>query len=91
MKRLNNTQKQGIALVLVGTAIAVLSIRPPKWLVRAYLTFEQAVAACVGVLLAVAGAAALLGLDASARKQADAPVYTIHFDDEGNAQDETKQ
>lgn len=82
MNPLNNNQKQGIALVLAGTLIAVLAIHPPKWLTRLYLVLERAVAACAGVLLAVAGAAALMGLARQPGANAE-PVYTIHFEEDG--------
>lgn len=90
MKELNDMQKQSIALVLLGTLIAVLAIRPPRWLVSVYLILERAVAACVGVLLAVAGAAALMGL-AKVPGSGSEPVYTFHFDEDGNPVDETEQ
>ena len=89
MKQLNDTQKQSIALVLLGTLIAVLAIHPPRWLVSIYLILERAVAACVGVLLAVAGAAALMGL--AKIPSGGKPVYTFHFDEDGNPVDETEQ
>ena len=76
---MNDRQKQGIALVLTGTVLAALAIHPPKMLTAVYLAFERAVAACAGVLLAAAGAAALLGLDAP--HTGKAPDYTIDYDD----------
>ena len=58
MKHLNDKQKNSILLMVLGMGIAVLAIRPPRWLTRVYLVLERAVAACLGVLLAAAGAAA---------------------------------
>ena len=63
MNRLTDDQKQALALLAVGAALAALALHPPKWLVKVYLAVEKAAALAAGVLLAVAGASALLGLD----------------------------
>lgn len=81
MNKLNDTQKNALLLVAVGAALAALAIHPPKWLTAVYLAFERAVAACAGVLLAVAGVAALLS-PAPAQDAAPQPDYTIEFDDD---------
>ena len=78
MNRLTDDQKQALALLAVGAALAALALHPPKWLVKVYLAVEKAAALAVGVLLAVAGASALLGLDSG--RQDAAPDYTIEFD-----------
>lgn len=77
---MNDRQKQGIALVLTGTVLAALAIHPPKVLTAVYLAIERALVACAGVLLAAAGAAALLGLDAP--HTAKEPDYTIDYADD---------
>ena len=83
MNRLPDDQKQALALLAAGAALAALALHPPKWLVKVYLAVEKAAALAAGVLLAVAGVSALLGPDAG--KQAAAPDYTIEFDaDEKN-------
>ncbi|WP_294500266.1 hypothetical protein [uncultured Gemmiger sp.] len=82
MKHLNDKQKNSILLMVLGMGIAVLAIRPPRWLTRVYLVLERAVAACLGVLLAAAGAAALLGL-ANTPNRSGEPVYTIHYEEGG--------
>ena len=76
---MNEKQKSGLILGLIGVALAVVAIRPPKLLVRLYLAFEQVVAVLLGVLLAVAGIATLLE-KAPARVAAE-PDYTIEYDD----------
>ena len=80
MNRLTDDQKQALALLAVGAALAALALHPPKWLVKVYLAVEKAAALAAGVLLAVAGASALLGLDSGS--QAAAPDYTIEFDED---------
>ena len=80
MNRLTDDQKQALALLAVGAALAALALHPPKWLVKVYLTVEKAAALAAGLLLAVAGASALLGLDSG--RQAAAPDYTIEFDED---------
>ena len=80
MNRLTDDQKQALVLLAVGAALAALALHPPKWLVEVYLAVEKAAALAAGVLLAVAGASALLGLDSG--RQAAAPDYTIEFDED---------
>ena len=80
MNRLTDDQKQALALLAVGAALAALALHPPKWLVKVYLAVEKAAALAAGVLLAVAGASAPLGLDSG--RQAAAPDYTIEFDED---------
>lgn len=80
MNRLTDDQKQALALLAVGAALAALALHPPKWLLKVYLAVEKAAALAAGVLLAVAGASALLGLDSG--RQAAAPDYTIEFDED---------
>ena len=80
MNRLTDDQKQALALLAVGAALAALALHPPKWLVKVYLAVEKAAALAAGVLLAVAGASALLGLDSG--RQAAVPDYTIEFDED---------
>ena len=80
MNRLTDDQKQALALLAVGAALAALALHPPKWLVKVYLAVEKAAALAAGVLLAVAGTSAMLGLDSG--RQAAAPDYTIEFDED---------
>ena len=56
------------------------SRRPGRGRAAFYLAVEKAAALAAGVLLAVAGASALLGLDSG--RQAAAPDYTIEFDED---------
>ena len=42
MNRLTDDQKQALALLAVGAALAALALHPPKWLVKVYLAVEKA-------------------------------------------------
>ena len=76
---MNEKQRSGLFLALLGVALTAVALRPPKLLVRVYLAFEQAVAVLLGVLLAAAGIAGLLGK--SPARESAKPDYTIEYDD----------
>ena len=77
---MNEKQKSGLLLALIGVALTAVALRPPKALVRVYLAVEQALAVFLGVLLAAAGIGGLLGN--ASPKAGGKPDYTIEFDEQ---------
>lgn len=77
---MNEKQRSGLFLALLGVALTAVALRPPRALVRLYLAVEQAVAVFLGVLLAAAGLAGLLGKGPA--RQAAKPDYTIEYGDD---------
>ena len=76
----NKTLKEGLALLGIGAAVVALALHPPRLLSRIYLAMEKAAAVFLGVMLALAGIAALLGLTEQPSDEKPPVAYTIDYD-----------
>lgn len=76
----NKTLKEGLALLGIGAAVVALALHPPRLLCRIYLAIEKATAVFLGVMLALAGIAALLGLTEQPSDEKPPVAYTIDYD-----------
>ncbi len=76
----NKTLKEGLALLGIGAAVVALALHPPRLLCRIYLAMEKAAAVFLGVMLALAGIAALLGLTEQPSDEKPPVAYTIDYD-----------
>lgn len=76
----HRTLREGLALLGIGAAIVALALHPPRLLCRIYLAIEKAAAIFLGVSLALAGIAALIGLAGQPSGNAPEVAYTIDYD-----------
>lgn len=76
----NKTLKEGLALLGIGAAVVALALHPPHLLCRICLAIEKAAAVFLGVMLALAGIAALLGLTEQPSDEKLPVAYTIDYD-----------
>lgn len=76
----NKTLKEGLALLGIGAAVVALALHPPRLLCRIYLAMEKTAAILLGVMLALAGIAALLGLTEQPSDEKPPVAYTIDYD-----------